>query len=152
MNEKQTPYELLGSEPGVRKLVDLFYDYMDQLQEAQTIRALHAKSLKGSREKLFLFLSGWLGGPALYVQKYGHPRLRQRHLPFSIGIEQRDQWMHCMRLALRDMGLDTKTRETLEAAFEATADHMRNRAEHESDQRLKLFPGPHPSSSGSDKS
>ena len=152
MNEKQTPYELLGGEPGVRKLVDLFYDNMDRLQEAQTIRALHAKSLKASREKLFLFLSGWLGGPDLYVQKYGHPRLRQRHLPFSIGIEERDQWMHCMRLALHDLGLDPKTRDALEAAFQSTADHMRNRAEHEPDQRLKLFPGPHSSSPDSDQS
>jgi len=142
MNDTTTPYELIGGATGVRKLVELFYDHMDQLHEAKGIRELHAKSLKASREKLFLFLSGWLGGPDLYIQKYGHPRLRRRHLPFSIGIAERDQWMHCMRLALDDMNLDKELRDKLEAAFQATADHMRNRAEHDADQRLKIFPGP----------
>ena len=77
-----TPYEELGGEEKVRELVDRFYDHMDTLSEVQTVRDLHARSLKASREKLFLFLSGWLGGPDLYVEKYGHPRLRRRHLPF----------------------------------------------------------------------
>ena len=83
--EPATPYELIGGEAKVRELVDRFYDYMDTEAEAQTVRQLHAKSLKSSREKLFLFLSGWLGGPDLYIQKYGHPMLRRRHLPFAIG-------------------------------------------------------------------
>ncbi|MDP3483558.1 MAG: group II truncated hemoglobin, partial [Sulfuricella sp.] len=86
----QTHYERIGGEEVVRKLVDRFYDLMDQQQDLQGIRELHAKSLKASREKLFLFLSGWLGGPQLYVEKYGHPRLRQRHLPFAIGESERD--------------------------------------------------------------
>ena len=94
MNENSaTAYDIIGGETGVRNLVDHFYDYMDELPEAQGIRSLHAKSLKGSREKLFLFLSGWLGGPDLYIQKYGHPMLRRRHLPFPIGVSERDQWM-----------------------------------------------------------
>ena len=78
MSDTNTPYDLIGGEAGVRKLVDRFYDHMDQLEEVKGIRDLHARSLKASREKLFLFLSGWLGGPDLYVQKYGHPRLRRR--------------------------------------------------------------------------
>ena len=141
MNTEQTPYELLGGESGVRKLVDLFYDYMDDLEEVKTLRDLHAKSLRSSREKLFLFLSGWLGGPDLYIEKYGHPRLRRRHLPFAIGIKERDQWMHCMQLALQDMKLDEELTKKLQAAFHATADHMRNQPEHKADEKLQIIPG-----------
>ncbi len=140
MSEQQTPYEMLGGEAGVRALVDRFYDHMDRLQEAATVRGLHARSLKASREKLFLFLSGWLGGPDLYVQKYGHPRLRARHLPFSIGIEERDQWMLCMRKALDEMDLEPAFRERLENAFLSTADHMRNRAEYDQNPGLVIGP------------
>ncbi len=140
MNE-QTPYELIGGEPGVRELVDRFYDYMDTDSTASKVRELHAKSLRASREKLFLFLSGWLGGPDLYVQKYGHPMLRRRHLPFSIGSQERDQWMHCMRKALQDMPITEPLRSQLEQAFMSTADHMRNRPEHPADGRLQIFPG-----------
>ena len=135
------PYELIGGEDGVRRLVDRFYDYMDSDPEAAEIRKLHAKDLRVSREKLFLFLSGWLGGPNLYVEKHGHPMLRRRHLPFAIGIKERDQWLHCMRRALADSELDQTQRDRLLQAFAATADHMRNKAEHEADGRLRLFPG-----------
>ncbi|MDJ0806430.1 MAG: group II truncated hemoglobin [Gammaproteobacteria bacterium] len=140
--QQQTPYAQLGGEAGVRKLVERFYDLMDELQEAQGIRALHAKSLKASREKLFLFLSGWLGGPDLYVQRYGHPRLRARHLPFSIGQAERDQWMLCMRQALQEMDVPPALKSQLEQSFWKTADFMRNRPEHEPDAGLKIFPGP----------
>ena len=140
MNEL-TPYELIGGEPGVRELVDRFYDYMDTDSTASKVRELHAKSLRASREKLFLFLSGWLGGPDLYVQKYGHPMLRRRHLPFSIGSQERDQWMHCMRKALQDMPITELLRSQLEQAFMSNADHMRNRPEHAADGRLQIFPG-----------
>jgi hemoglobin len=129
MIDKPTPYQRLGGESRVRELVDRFYDYMEGLQEAATIRGLHARSLKASREKLFLFLSGWLGGPDLYVQKYGHPMLRRRHLPFPIGDRERDQWMLCMQRALADMDLEPDLERELSAAFRRTADHMRNRAE-----------------------
>jgi hemoglobin len=141
MTEQPTPYEILGGEEGVRKLVDRFYDHMDELEEAKDIRGLHARSLRGSRDKLFLFLSGWLGGPDLYVQKFGHPRLRARHLPFSIGIKEREQWMHCMRKALDDMGLEKTFRDRLEQAFLSTADHMRNRAEYDGSPGLVIGPG-----------
>jgi len=123
----QTHYERIGGEEVVRKLVDRFYDLMDQQQDLQGIRELHAKSLKASREKLFLFLSGWLGGPQLYVEKYGHPRLRQRHLPFAIGESERDQWMNCMIQAMQGVGLDEGLRKELAAAFQKTADFMRNK-------------------------
>ncbi len=138
MNEQSTPYEIIGGESGVRELVNRFYDHMDQMDEVKTVRKLHANSLRASREKLYLFLSGWLGGPDLYVQKYGHPRLRARHLPFSIGIRERDQWMLCMRRALADMALEKPFRERLENAFMSTADHMRNRAEYEDSPGLVI--------------
>ncbi len=123
----ETHYARIGGEAAVRRLVDRFYDLMDQQQEFQGIRELHAKSLKASREKLFLFLSGWLGGPQLYVEKYGHPRLRQRHLPFAIGESERDQWMSCMVQAMQDIGLEEGLREELKRAFRKTADFMRNK-------------------------
>ena len=129
MAENVTAYELIGGEAGVRKLVDRFYDIMDELEEVKGLRDMHAKSLKGSREKLFLFLSGWLGGPDLYVRKYGHPRLRARHMPFSIGVTERDQWMHCMTRAMEETGMDEHLRSILGEALWKTADFMRNRPE-----------------------
>jgi hemoglobin len=122
-------YDMLGGEMGLRSLVNRFYDLMDSSPEAEKIRAFHAKSLKGSREKLFMFLSGWSGGPQLYVERFGHPRLRMRHMPFSIGIVERDQWLWCMNKALEESGLDPHVVEVLKARFAETADFMRNRAE-----------------------
>ncbi len=122
-------YERIGGEVTVRKLVDRFYDLMDELQEAKDIRILHAPDLSDAREKLFMFLSGWLGGPQLYTQKYGHPRLRQRHMPFPIGVKERDQWMLCMTHAMQDVGIDETIQQELTAAFFKTADFMRNKDE-----------------------
>ena len=134
-------YELIGAEQGVRELVERFYDYMDTDNQAAGVRGMHAQSLRASREKLFLFLSGWLGGPDLYVQKYGHPMLRRRHLPFAIGKSERDQWMHCMRKALADMPIEDDLRQKLVRAFMATADHMRNQPEHGADKGLPIIRG-----------
>ncbi|MEK7734981.1 MAG: group II truncated hemoglobin [Pseudomonadota bacterium] len=123
----KTPYELLGDESGVRALLDQFYDLMDTLPEAASIRALHPADLKGSRDKLFKFLSGWFGGPPLYMEEYGHPKLRARHLPFPVGEGERDAWMLCMDRALDETALEPLVREQLKGAFFRTADHMRNR-------------------------
>ena len=142
MTDSNTPYDLIGGEAGVRELVDRFYDYMDSESEAHGVRTLHAKSLRASREKLFLFLSGWLGGPDLYVQKYGHPMLRRRHLPFAIDKTMRDQWMYCMNKALKDMPIAQSLRDRLSQAFMATADHMRNRPEYNADQGLRIVGSP----------
>ena len=119
-------YERIGGEEKIRALVERFYELMDTLPEAAEVRAMHASSLKGSKEKLFMFLSGWLGGPQLYMEKYGHPRLRQRHMPFPIDARARDQWMLCMTRAMEDVGLEPELREQLQAAFFKTADFMRN--------------------------
>jgi hemoglobin len=137
-----TLYQLIGGEAGVRELVTRFYDHMDSLDEARGIRALHARSLKGSREKLFLFLSGWMGGPDLYAERIGHPMLRRRHLPFSIGSAERDQWMLCMEKALNDMDIPEELRRHLLQAFFRVADHMRNRPEQTDGESLRIFSRP----------
>ncbi len=124
-----TPYALLGGDAGVRKLVDTFYDLMDEVPEYHLIRKLHPQDLASSREKLYLFLSGWLGGPPLYMEKHGHPMLRARHLPFSIGIAERDAWLACMLQAMEDNGIEEALRAGLLKAFFGTADWMRNRRE-----------------------
>ncbi|MGQ9806115.1 MAG: group II truncated hemoglobin [Chlorobiales bacterium] len=122
-----TLYEQLGGEAKVRELVDTFYEIMDSDARAKKIRDLHPRDLRLSREKLFMFLSGWMGGEPLYIKKYGHPRLRARHLPFPIGEEERDQWMLCMKEAMSKMNLPLELRATLESAFWKTADFMRNK-------------------------
>ncbi|HEX8850537.1 MAG TPA: group II truncated hemoglobin [Gemmatimonadaceae bacterium] len=124
-----TPYEMLGGEAGVRSIVDRFYDLMDTAPEAATIRRLHATSLKASREKLFMFLSGWTGGPQLYVEKHGHPRLRARHLPFTISARERDEWLWCMDRSLNEHEMPAELREFLRGKLHALADHMRNQPE-----------------------
>lgn len=122
-----TPYELVGGASALRALVDRFYDLMDEDPDYFGIRKLHPESLQGSRDKLFMFLSGWLGGPPLYTNEYGHPRLRARHLPFAIASAERDQWLHCMNRAMEDQGLDDRLRGALARSFFGTADWMRNR-------------------------
>lgn len=121
-----SPYEAIGGEDGVKRLVDRFYDLMDSLPEAAEVRALHARSLSSSRQKLFWYLSGWLGGPQLYVERFGHPRLRRRHFPFAIRQAGVDQWMLCMRQALDETVEDADLRAFLLARLEPLANHMRN--------------------------
>lgn len=121
-----TPYQRLGGEAALRLLVGRFYQNMNNLPEARGIRKMHGADLGGAADKLFKFLSGWLGGPDLFVQEYGHPRLRARHLPFRIGPGERDQWMFCMDKALDDTDMDAELREMLRAALAQTATHMIN--------------------------
>jgi hemoglobin len=122
----QSPYELLGGEPKVRELVTRFYDLMDAERDFAGIRKLHKPDLSPAREKLTLFLSGWLGGPQLYTERFGPPMLRARHLPFAIGTAERDLWLACMDRAMRDIGTDESLRRALNDAFLKTADWMRN--------------------------
>jgi hemoglobin len=126
-----TPFQLLQGEAGVRALVDRFYDLMDLEPEFAGLRALHPTTLEGSRDKLFWFLCGWLGGPNHYIERFGHPMLRARHLPYPIGVSERDQWLTCMGLAMAELGepagLDAAMRERLLGAFAGTADWMRNK-------------------------
>ena len=126
-NSQISLYQLIGGEDGLKSLVERFYDIIDSAPEATRLRALHPKSLKQSREKFFMFLSGWTGGPQLYVEKFGHPRLRMRHMPFSIGVIERDQWIWCMSKALDESNLDPRLVEYLKARFGETADFLRNK-------------------------
>jgi len=122
-----TFYELLGSQPEkIRALVEKFYDIMDSDAKAAGIRAMHPADLTASREKLFMFLTGWTGGPQLYIERYGHPMLRRRHLPFAIGESERDQWMHCMIRAMHEIALSEPVILKLSAALWDVADFMRN--------------------------
>ncbi|PUE39744.1 group II truncated hemoglobin [Limnohabitans sp. Bal53] len=121
-----TPYDALGGAQAVRTLVDRFYTLMDEWPETDALRQLHPQDLSGAQQSLFDFLSGWLGGPALYTEKNGHPRLRMRHMPYAIGLAERDQWMMCMRQALTEQVSDSVLRTALIQAFEQMASHMVN--------------------------
>jgi hemoglobin len=123
-----TAFELLGGEPAVRALVDRFYDLMAMDERFAGIHAMHPQPLDGSRDKLFWFLCGWLGGPSHYIERFGHPRLRARHLPYPIASAERDQWLLCMAEAMADQGVPEPTFDRLLQSFANTADWMRNRA------------------------
>jgi hemoglobin len=129
MNEAATPYSLIGGEAVLRRLVKRFYELMDTLPEAYGIRKLHQASLASAEEKLFMYLTGWLGGPQLYVEKYGHPMLRARHLPFPIASDEAEQWMLCMRQAMAEVIEDEALRNSLDKALGNLALHMRNRSD-----------------------
>ncbi|WP_313950195.1 group II truncated hemoglobin [Accumulibacter sp.] len=124
--QEETPYLLIGGEAAVAGLCQRFYQLMETVPQFATIRALHPADLQSSRDKLFMFLSGWLGGPDLYVQNIGHPMLRRRHLPFAIGTAERDQWVACMLLAMESVGIEDGLRQKLLLSFFNTADFMRN--------------------------
>ena len=121
-----TPFEWIGGEARVLALVTRFYDLMDLEPAYRELRAAHGSSLESAREKLFWFLCGWLGGPNHYTDRFGHPRLRMRHMPFAIGILERDQWLACMDQAMGEVDVPAELRERLKTSFFQTADWMRN--------------------------
>ena len=127
-NQLLTPFEWIGGEGAVKQLVDRFYDLMVLEPDYTALRAAHGSDLSQARERLFMFLCGWLGGPNLYVERFGHPRLRARHLPFSIGIKERDEWVACMQQAMREVSTPQPLMARLTESFMQTADHMRNRS------------------------
>lgn len=126
----QSLFEWLGGGDtaiaNIRLLVETFYDIIAQDPKAADIRAMHPADLTQSREKLFMFLTGWSGGPQLYVERYGHPRLRARHLPFAIGESARDQWMYCMIKAMHQLDLDETLIKHFANQLYGVADFMRN--------------------------
>lgn len=124
----RTPFEVLGGPKAVVKLAEKFYDTMDANPEYSRVRSLHQSDLTEAREKFAMFLSGWLGGPPLYVDRYGHPRLRMRHAPFPIGDLERDQWLACMSESLDACSIEGELRIFLDARFAHVADFMRNRS------------------------
>jgi hemoglobin len=126
-SSRSTFYELLGGVERIRELVEKFYDVMDTDPKAAGIRALHPGELTEAREKLFMFLTGWTGGPQLYIERYGHPFLRKRHMPFAIGESERDQWMYCMIRAMHEIGIEEPVLTKLAEQLWGVADFMRNR-------------------------
>jgi hemoglobin len=126
MSEGITPFDVIGGEEKVKALVERFYDLMDLEPRYAALRAAHGSDLASAREKLSWFLCGWLGGPSHYTDRFGHPRLRARHMPFRIGVVERDQWLACMDQAMGEVGVDTRLRERLKESFSQTADWMRN--------------------------
>ena len=123
-----TVFEWIGGEPVLQQLVDRFYDLMELEPAYAELRAAHGPQLDRARQHLFWFLCGWSGGPDYFVERFGHPRLKARHLPFSIGIKERDQWVACMDQAMGDTGIDPALHQRLNQSFFETADWMRNRA------------------------
>ncbi len=123
-----THYQRIGGAGKVRALVHRFYQNMDELPESYGIRKMHAADLQNSEDKLFKFLSGWMGGPQLFVQEYGHPMLRRRHMQFTIGESERDQWLLCMNNALNEIVENVALRNELATALAGVADHMRNQS------------------------
>ena len=123
----ETPFAWIGGESQVHALVDRFYDLMDLEPDYAALRAAHGTELANAREKLKMFLTGWMGGPQRYTEQFGHPRLRMRHMPFSIGIAERDQWVACMDQAMQETAIDAALRTRLKESFMQTADWMRNR-------------------------
>ena len=121
-----TPYEWMGGESAVLALTERFYDLMDLEPAYAALRSVHGPDLTDARQKLFWFLCGWLGGPSHYTERFGHPRLRMRHMPFAIGVLERDQWLTCMDQAMQETQVDPLLRERLKASFFQTADWMRN--------------------------
>ncbi len=122
----ETPYAWIGGEDRVHALTERFYDLMDLEPGYAALRAAHGSNLDNARQRLFWFLCGWLGGPQHYTEKFGHPRLRARHMPFAIGITERDQWLACMDQAMQETGVDEGLLRKLLASFFQTADWMRN--------------------------
>jgi len=122
-----SPFEWIGGEEKIQALVERFYDLMDLEPQYAALRAAHGSELDNARQRLFWFLCGWLGGPNHYTERFGHPRLRARHMPYAIGIKERDQWMACMVQAMDDQGVDTELAQRLVQSLFGTADWMRNR-------------------------
>ena len=128
---QQTIYGLIGGGEGVQQLTDRFYDLMELEPQYAELRALHGETLDYARERLFQFLSGWLGGPPLYEQAHGHPRLRQRHFPFAVTMQTRNQWIACFAQALQELQADPLWAEAVLIRLFALADWMRNQDEPE---------------------
>ncbi len=122
----ETPFAWIGGEDRVLALTERFYDLMDLEPAYAQLRVTHGSDLANARQRLFWFLCGWLGGPQHYTERFGHPRLRARHMPFAIGITERDQWLACMDQAMGETGVDAALRKRLNESFFQTADWMRN--------------------------
>lgn len=124
--DAETPYLEVGGEDGVRRLCESFYKRIHE--DAPIIRAMLPRDISVSIGKLFKYLSGWLGGPNLYIEEYGHPRMRMRHAPFAIGSAEVEMWLSCMHAAMDDCGIGDQIRVFLESRMHDLAHHMQNQS------------------------
>lgn len=129
MSEQISLFEAMGKEEGIRLLVDRFYDVMATHPDTKGILNMHPKDLTSTRDKFYMFMVGWTGGPQLFVEKFGHPRLRMRHFPFKIGVSERDQWLLCFNTAVEDLNYSDDIKSVLMPAITGLSDHMRNQRE-----------------------
>jgi len=127
MNDSNSLYTRLGGETVLREFVNHLYDYMDSTLKVKHVRDMHSEDLSHARDRLFMFLSGMLGGPPLYIDKFGPPRLRRKHLSFEIGNEERDQWLLCARYAVNKLDVAGHLREELMRDLTVMANHLRNK-------------------------
>jgi len=127
MSSSESIYSRLGGELSLREFVEQLYGYMARSAEVEHVRKMHPQDLSHARERLFMFLSGLLGGPPLYMEALGHPRLRRRHMHFQIGNKERDQWLQCAQYAADQLDISAQTREDLMCELRAMANHLRNR-------------------------
>jgi hemoglobin len=125
--ETTTLYEAIGGDPTVKALTRRFYELMDTLPEAAHCRAVHPPDLTGSEEKFYEYLTGYLGGPPIYMQKRGHPMLRRRHFVAEIGPLERDEWLLCFRMAMDETIEHPRLREVIWPPIEKLAHHMQNK-------------------------
>ena len=126
VEQQTTMYDWIGGEQGLRKLVDRFYHLMDTEEQAKTIRAMHKDDLSDIRSGLFEYLSGWLGGPPLFIMKHGSPCISTQHRPFVIDQQASDAWMFCMKKAMLDVGIDKQYQEMLTPAFQRMCNTLIN--------------------------
>lgn len=125
-SEQSNAYDLIGGDKVIRALAQEFYKQMQTRPDTQSLLALHRAPIEESEQKLYEFLSGWLGGPQLYQQKHGHPALRARHMPFAVDEAMRDQWLICMTAAINQCIKKPEHRQAILEAISTLADHMRN--------------------------
>ena len=126
MSTEQSIYTRLGGEHVLREFVNHLYDFMDYFPAVEPLRKMHSADLTQARERLFMFLSGMLGGPPLYLQEFGHPRLRQKHMHFKIGDKERDQWLLCAHNAANQLAISADVREDMMMELTLMANHLRN--------------------------
>lgn len=126
MSAYNTPYEALGAD-GISDLVNTFYDLMDNDPRFADLRAMHAPDLSGIKQKLTEYLTGWMGGPPLYAEKYGTVCMTEPHEHYWIGPKARDEWLACMKLALDAVSDDEQLKKMMEVPLFRIADAVRNR-------------------------
>lgn len=128
MEQKPLVYDLVGGEDGVRRLVETFYDIVETMPEGAPLHILHLRGhgVAHSRIEQFDFLSGFFGGPRLYLERHGHANVRTMHAHVEINPEARDAWIKCMSMAIDKIGLPPETKAQMMEPFKRVAQLLVN--------------------------